>query len=139
MHLASWPTGALMVSKRAINASDAPDPVGGYAQAFEVSGLSRILHISGQIPVALDGTVPTGFTAQCRLVWANIEAQLRAAGMTLDDVIKITTYLSDRRYGDENRVVRRAVLAERTPASTVITTGIYDEAWLLEMEAVAAA
>ncbi len=128
-----------MLSKRTINAPDAPQAMGGYAQAVEIAGVSRILYVSGQVPVALDGAVPPGFSEQCRLVWANIEAQLRAAGMTLDNLVKITTYLSDRRYGAENREVRRAVLADRMPASTMVIAGIYNEACLLEIEAVAAA
>ena len=125
-----------MVEKRIINAPDAPQPGGGYSQAVEVSGMSRLLHISGQIPVNPDGTVPDGFTEQCRLAWANVEAQLRAAGMGLDNLVKVTTFLSDRRYADENGRVRRAVLDGCKPALTVIITGIYDEAWLLEIEAV---
>jgi enamine deaminase RidA (YjgF/YER057c/UK114 family) len=47
--------------------------------------------------------------------------------------------LSDRCYRAENSVVRREVLEERTPALTIIVTGIYDEAWLLEIEVIAAA
>jgi 2-iminobutanoate/2-iminopropanoate deaminase len=35
--------------------------------------------------------------------------------------------------------VRREVLKERTPAITIIVADIYDEAWLLEIEAIAAA
>ncbi len=105
---------------------------------MEIAGFSRILHVSSQIPVAPDGTVPPSFVEQCRLVWANVEAQLRAAGMTLDNLVKVTTYLSDRRYSAENREVRRAVFAGRTPASTVVITGINDEAWLLEIEVIAA-
>ena len=124
---------------RAINAPDAPSPAGGYAQAVEATGVSRLLHISGQIPVDRDGQVPADFNAQAHLTWANVEAQLRAAGMTLDNLIKVTIFLSDRRYTMENREVRAAVLGDRTPALTVIITGIFDEAWLLEIEAVAAA
>ena len=39
----------------------------------------------------------------------------------------------------ENRRVRQEVLGERSPALTVIVTGIFDERWLVEIEAVAAA
>jgi hypothetical protein len=39
----------------------------------------------------------------------------------------------------ENRAVRQEVMGERAPALTVIITGIFDEAWLIEIEAVAAA
>lgn len=84
------------------------------------------------------GYVPTDFSAQCRLVWANIAAQLRAAGMSLDNLVKVTTFLSDRRYAAENARIRRKVLGERSPALTIIITAIYDDAWLLEIEAIAA-
>ena len=67
------------------------------------------------------------------------QAQLEAAGMSLDDLVKVTIFLSDRRWRAENAEVRREVLGPRSPALTIIITGIYDEAWLLEIEAVAAA
>jgi 2-iminobutanoate/2-iminopropanoate deaminase len=111
-----------------------------YAQAHEVTGASRMLFISGQIPVAEDGSVPGDFKAQCRLAWANVEAQLAAAGMTLENLAKITIFLSDRQYRRENYEVRAEILGDRVqPAMTIIITGIYDEAWLLEIEAIAVA
>jgi 2-iminobutanoate/2-iminopropanoate deaminase len=116
-----------------------PPPVGWYSQALEASDIKRIVFVSGQIPVSTDGQVPQGFQAQCRLAWANVSGQLRAADMTLENVVKITTFLSDRRYGQENRDIRREVLGDLAPASTVIITGIFDEQWLLEIEAIAAA
>lgn len=124
---------------RAINADDAPAPVGGYAQAVELREGARLLFVSGQIPQTRAGEVPPDFGGQCRLVWANVEAQLRAAGMTLDNLVKVTTYLADRRHADENGAIRRAVLGQRTPALTVVLAGIFDAGWLLEIEAVAAA
>ncbi len=124
---------------RAINSPDVPAPAGGYAQVVEATGVQRIVHVSGQIPMALDGTVPSDFVSQSRQAWANVQAQLRAADMTLDNLVKVTIFLSDRRYALENRQVRNEVLGTRTPALTVIITGIFDEAWLLEIEAVAMA
>ena len=123
---------------RVINASDAPAPPSNYAQALDVTGFKRLLMISGQVPVGVDGTVPSGFDAQCRLAWANIEAQLRAAGMTLDNLIKVTIFLSDRRYSMDNRRVRQEVMGDRKIALSVIIAGIFDEQWLLEIEGVAA-
>jgi 2-iminobutanoate/2-iminopropanoate deaminase len=52
--------------------------------------------------------------------------------------VKITTYLSDRSYGRENRDIRREILGDLAPASTVIIAGIFDDRWLLEIEAIAA-
>ena len=125
------------MKKKLINSDEAPLPVGWYSQALEVSDARRILFVSGQIPVTKDGQVPQGFGAQCRLVWANVSAQLRAADMTIDNVVKITTYLSDRSFGQENRDIRREIFGDRAPASTVIIAGIFDDQWLLEIEAIA--
>jgi 2-iminobutanoate/2-iminopropanoate deaminase len=119
---------------RALN----PTPV-SYCQAHEVSGHARLLFISGQVPADADGQVPADFKAQCRLAWANVQAQLKAAEMTLDDLVKVTVFLADRRHRQANYEVRHEILGARSPALTIIITGIYDEAWLLEIEAVAAA
>ena len=125
--------------KREINSNDAPTVTTGYAQAIEVTNHSRTLFISGQIPVAKDGTVPADFENQCRLAWRNVEAQLHAAGMNLDNLVKVTIYLSDRAYSLDNRRIRNEVIGDRKIALTVIITGIFDESWLLEIEAIAAA
>lgn len=125
--------------KRAISAAGAPQPVGGYAQALEVKEPTRLLFISGQIPVRPDGTVPGTFAEQARQAWANLEAQLKAAGMTFSNLVKVTIFLSDRAHSVENRALRREVLGEQEVALTVIITGIFDAAWLLEIEAIAAA
>lgn len=123
---------------RYFSAEEVPAPSGGYAQAVEVRAGSRMLFISGQIPVGRDGDVPREFGPQCRLVWSHIAAQLRAAGMALDNLVKVTTYLADRRHAAENSSIRREILGARTPALTVLIAGIYDSGWLLEIEAVAA-
>lgn len=122
---------------RTLQAPDAP-PTATYAQAVELSQFSRLVFVSGQIPAHPDGTVPDGFADQARLVWGNVEAQLRAAGMTFDNLIKVTIFLSDRQYIDDYRAVRDGVLAGRKVALTTIITGIFDQSWLLEIEAIAA-
>lgn len=127
------------IHRRAINAPDAPSPLGGYAQGVEIADAARTLYLSGQIPAPRDGLVPATFREQCELAWRNLEAQLRAADMTFDNLVKVTTFLADRRFGDENGAVRREMLGERTPALTIIVASIFDPAWLLEIEAIAAA
>jgi 2-iminobutanoate/2-iminopropanoate deaminase len=128
-----------MSSKRPVNASDAPQAIGGYAQALEVTDAKRLLFVSGQIPVTVGGAVPKTFAEQAHVAWANVGAQLRTAGMSLDNLVKVTIFLSDRAYGLENRAIRQEVLGDRPVALTVIITGIFDATWLLEIEAVAAA
>lgn len=110
-----------------------------YSQACLVEAPTRWLYISGQTPTDETGAAPEAFEDQCRLVWKNIERQLAAAGMTLDNLAKVTTFLSDRRWREANYTVRHEVLAGRSPALTVIVCEIYDPAWLVEIEAVAAA
>lgn len=103
-----------------------------------MEGARELLFVSGQIPVDAGGTVPAAFAEQCRLVWRNVKAQLRAGGMGLADIVKVTTFLSDRAYARENSAIRQEVLAGLTPALTIIIAGIYDPAWLLEIEVIAA-
>jgi enamine deaminase RidA (YjgF/YER057c/UK114 family) len=120
------------MQRRNINAANAPQPF-GYAQVCEVTDAKRLAFVSGQIPQTVDGTVPDTFEAQCRLIWTNIESQLKAVDMTL------AVFLSDRKYALENRTVRQSVLGTLAPAMTVIIAGIFDSQWLLEIEATAAA
>lgn len=122
-----------------INATSAPQPAGGYSQAFEVREAQRFLFVSGQVPETAAGVVPLEFKAQARLVWSNVCAQLEAAGMLVANLVKVTTFLSSREHAIPNREVRQEVLGSHAPALTVIITGIFDEQWLLEIEAVAAA
>lgn len=122
-----------------INSHQVPEPSGGYSQALSVLGATRWLVISGQIPVDRAGVVPANFTEQADLVWKNILAQLGAAGMGVANLVKVTTFLSSRQYAQENGEARRRALGGHAPALTVIIAGIYDEVWLLEVEAVAAA
>ncbi len=121
-----------------ISSAKAHDLKSGYSQSVAVSDTTRTLYISGQIPVRPDGSLPETFVEQAEQAWANVEAQLKAAGLGMGNIVRHTTYLSDRKYRAENSAVRRKVLGAYEPALTVIIAGIFDEAWLLEIEAVAA-
>jgi enamine deaminase RidA (YjgF/YER057c/UK114 family) len=98
----------------------------------------RFLFISGQVPETADGTVPPDFETQCRLAWRNLQSVLSEAGMTERNLVKVTIFLSDRQYRDMNARIRHEVLGDHCPALTIIITGIYDEKWLLEIDAIAA-
>ena len=124
---------------RPLTGDGSPPVEGSYPQAVETTGATRWLHLSGQIPVGPDGVLAADFRGQCEQVWANVETQLRAAGMTLDNLVKVTTYLADRADALDNRKVRLAVLDGRQPALTVIITGLFETGWRVEIEAVAAA
>lgn len=110
-----------------------------YAQCIEVSNASRLVFVSGQVPVREDGSVPEGFADQARVVWDNVRKQLAAADMTFDNLVKVTIFLSDRKFTADYRRTRDEALGGRRVGLTTIITGIFDEGWLLEIEAIAAA
>ena len=127
------------MQRRDINAPAGAPPAGAYTQAVEITGAARTLYLSGQVGADTMGTIPDDVAAQARLVWANIQAQLRAAGMTLDNLVKITTILTDFANMAATRSVRTEVLGDRRPASTLIIAGLANPAFKIEIEAIACA
>jgi enamine deaminase RidA (YjgF/YER057c/UK114 family) len=69
-------------------------PAHGYAHATVATG-SRIVHVGGQIAVALDGKVPApgDYEAQGELALRNVVTALTAAGGTTADLTNITVYI----------------------------------------------
>jgi enamine deaminase RidA (YjgF/YER057c/UK114 family) len=126
------------MQRRSINSPDGPATPGTYAQAMLLSDARALLFVSGQIGIDRAGAAPAGFAEQARLAWANVDAQLRAAGMSRSDLVKVTIFLSDRRHIPEYRATRDEYLAGHEVALTCIVAGIFDSDWLLEIEAVAA-
>ena len=99
-----------------IDPAEGPKAVGGYAQAYAVTAGTGLLFVSGQPPVDSEGVTPFGFEAQCRQAWRNLLTVLRAAGLDVTALVKVTTYLSDRKYANQNGQVRREVLGAHRPA-----------------------
>ncbi len=113
-----------------------PEPVGGYSHGLVVDS-PKLFFISGQTPECTDG-LPEGFDAQCEQVWVNVTAVLDSAGLVPRDLVKVTTFLADRAFAEANGRIRRRVLGNHRPALTVVIAGLFDPAWLLEIEAIAA-
>jgi len=69
-------------------------PLGQYSHITRVKA-SEFLHIAGQVATDKDGGVVGrgDFDAQCRQVFANIEAALKSQGATFANVVEFTTYL----------------------------------------------
>ena len=107
------------MQRRDINAADAPAPAGQYTQAIEVTGANRTLYLSGQVSIGSDGSVPEDAEAQCALAWRNLQVQLRAAGMEVENLVKITTIVRDPADVAKVRAGRAAVLRAHKPASTL--------------------
>jgi len=113
-------------------------PAAGYSMGVEATKHRRLLFISGQVPERVDGTVPEGFEAQCEQSWRNVVEVLAAAGLGVEHLVKVTTFLTDRSQLVTNRAIRRKMLGEHQPALTVVVVQTVDSKWLLEIEAIAA-
>jgi enamine deaminase RidA (YjgF/YER057c/UK114 family) len=127
------------MQRRDLNAPDAYAPIAAYTQAIEVSGATRTLYVSGQVGMRLDGSIPEDPAEQSRLAFRNLEAQLRAADMTLDNLVKITYILPNLADLAAARAGRDEVFAGRKPASTTIVGGLANPAWKIEVEGIAVA
>ena len=107
------------------------------AQAVKVG---EVLYISGQIALDPSGALvgADDMKAQSQRVFGNIEAILRMAGGTLENVVKITAYLTDMsRYGEYNEV-RGKFMKDHLPASTTVqVVALAFPGLLVEVEAVA--
>ena len=107
------------------------------AQAVKVG---EVLYISGQIALDPSGALvgADDMKAQSQRVFGNIEAILRMAGGTLENVVKITAYLTDMsRYGEYNEV-RGKFLKDHRPASTTVQVlALAFPGLLVEVEAIA--
>lgn len=64
----------------------------GYSAAIRSGDL---LFVSGQVGSRPDGTPEPDFPSQVRLAFQNLEAVLRAAGCTLEDIVDVTTFHTD--------------------------------------------
>lgn len=82
------------MSKQAIHSDGAPSAIGTYSQAIQTGNL---VFLSGQIPLDPESMEITGadFEARARRVFDNLSAVAAAAGGTLDNVVKLTIYLTD--------------------------------------------
>jgi enamine deaminase RidA (YjgF/YER057c/UK114 family) len=119
-----------------INPSDAPAPASKYSQAVLVPAAARRLVISGQIGMTKDGKILDGMEAQLRQSWQNILAALRAAGMSVTDLVKVTTFVVDPKAVAITRQIRDEVMQGHQPASTfLVVAGLAMPALLCEIEA----
>ncbi len=123
------------------NPATMPAPAARYSMTAEVREARRWVLISGQLPVAADGSVPEDLGAQAGLVIAHLRAALAHHGMHVRDIVKLTTYLTTREARAPWQQLRDALFAGLPPpASTqVIVAGLADPRCAIEVEAIAAA
>ena len=98
-----------------------------------------LLFVSGQVAQDEEGN-PFGVgdaEAQTRRIMARIAGVVEAAGGSMDDVVKTTTYLTDIAYYPGFSKVRAETFPEDPPASTtVVVAGLVLPEYLVEIEAI---
>ena len=82
------------MSKKPIHSDSAPSAIGTYSQAIRSGNL---VFLSGQIPLdpATMEVVGGDFEARARQVFENLRAVAEAAGLSLDNAVKLTIFLTD--------------------------------------------
>ena len=112
----------------------------------EASAYSRAVRVTGGTTVYLAGvggaTSPDGaqldFGTQTRNAFERLRANLAEAGGKLDDVVTMTVFITDARYGDEFKEIRKELFANGYPASALITVaGLARPEMLVEVQAIA--
>lgn len=126
---------------RFFNPDGVAAPASRYHHGAEVPAGCRWLVASGQVGVRPDGAIAEDFAAQIAQCFANVEAVLAGAGMTVSDVVKLTVYAVP--VGPETvksyREARDRWLSGHAPAATYIANvALADPRFLVEVEAVAA-
>ena len=96
--------------------------------------------IAGQIALDPNGSLvgKGDIEAQTHQVYANLQAILEELGGSLDDIVKLTTYLTDRSHLDAFRRVRNRFFTDAFPPNTLLfVSGLAHPDYLVEIEAVA--
>lgn len=96
-------------------------PIGRYVHQIEVSNPSRLLFISGQVGNRPDGSVPEDPVDQLDVALGNVLANLEAAGLGVEALVKLTTYV----VGELDPARRRAVLDRHLGAHVSCSTLLF--------------
>ena len=123
--------------KKVIATTNAPAAIGPYSQAIAANGF---VFVSGQIPIdpATGEFVPGGIQEQTRQSLENGRAILTQAGLTLDNVIKTTVFLSDiQNFAAMNEIYAQYFAAD-CPARSAVQVANLPKGALVEIEMIAA-
>lgn len=97
------------MTKQARDPADVHPPLAAYVHQVELRGAERLLVMSGQVGMRVDGSVPEDPVDQLDVALENVERNLVAAGMETTDLVKLTLYL----VGEIDAARRREVLSAR--------------------------
>lgn len=110
-----------------------------YVHALEVRTPERLLFVSGTMGLDASGVAGRTLDDQLDLIWSNIRTILASADMSVDNIVRLTSYLTDPAYAEANAIARVAALGGRVVPTTAIVAQTLVSDWLLEIEIVAAA
>ena len=99
----------------------------------------RTLYVSGTMGLEVDGRPGASLDRQLDLIWSNIDVILGSADMTVDNIVRVTSYLRDASYAEANAAARVAALGGRAVATTAVVVETLVSEWLMEVEVIASA
>jgi 2-iminobutanoate/2-iminopropanoate deaminase len=110
-------------------------PASRYSHGAEHKLTGRRLVISGQIGMRLDGALAESLEEQMEVAWDNLIAILRSAEMDVNDLIKVTVYVTVPNSVGVFRTVRDRKLQGHAPACTYLeVAGLARADFLTEIE-----
>jgi enamine deaminase RidA (YjgF/YER057c/UK114 family) len=112
---------------------------GDWLHAVEVREARRTLYVSGTMGLEVDGRPGASLDRQLDLIWSNIDVILGSADMTVDNIVRVTSYLRDASYAEANAAARVAALGGRAVATTAVVVETLVSEWLVEVEVIASA
>ncbi len=123
------------MSKKIITTDMAPQAIGTYSQAVRHQGL---VFISGQIPLDPGSMeiVPGGIEAQIRRVFDNLSAVCTAAGGSLDDIVKLTIFLTDMGDFPQVNTIMGQYFTTPYPARAAVEVAALPKGVSVEMDAI---
>ena len=120
--------------KNKIETESAPKAIGTYSQAIDTG---NTIYLSGQVPLDPNTMeLVEGDEEQIRQVFKNIQAVCDAAGVSLDDIVKLNVYLSDLSVFAKVNEVMNELFSEPYPARAAIQVAKLPLDSLIEVEGI---
>jgi 2-iminobutanoate/2-iminopropanoate deaminase len=113
------------------------------ARAFSPAVITeggRTVWLAGQTVLedAKGTSIAGNFEAQTREIFARLGKTIEEAGGTLADMVTMTVFITDTRYGNRFTELRREIFGDNFPASALITvTGLAQPGMLVEVQGIA--
>jgi len=125
------------MSKQTLHTDNAPQAIGTYSQAVNHHGL---VFVSGQIPLEPSSMemVSGGIEAQIRRVFENLSAICTAAGGSLDNIVKLTVYLTDMGDFPHVNAIMEQYFTAPFPARAAVGVAALPKGAEVEMDAILA-